>query len=150
MSVRYRMAIIVLLALGALTIVASLIRIVIILQLINNSSGFLDTDPDIIGSVYNYWTVLESGLAVILACLPTFPSIWNKSPDLLRRLRSMLSIKSLASSRSQAHQNPSDHHSTSSQAEIDKIGNLEVGMGNEAYVMKDLDRQEQHDTGSTV
>jgi len=150
MDILRKLAVIAILALGAVSIVASAIKVAIIVQLegivrsgFSPSDTLIPKDPNILQSIIIYWTVLESGIAVIVACLPTLRALVNQSPDLLRSLRSMLSVNSLRSSvgRSQNNVRNGDIQSISSQAQINTLDNLEAGMGNNAYAMKDLDER---------
>jgi len=167
MPVRRRLAVMGVLSVGALVMVASAMKTAIIVELENvATSGFtkadklLSTDPDILFSVIIFWVQLECGVATIVACLPTLSSLIKMSPDLLRSLRSIISLNSLRSdgtTRSRTRHGSIDLHSTSSQAEINKmevnkLDNLEAGMGSKTYAMRDLDEQGQvkYSNGITV
>jgi len=161
MSVGRRLAVMGILGLGALAMVASAIKVGIIVELVQvvasgftNGDKLLSTDPDILESIILYWTMLESGIAVIVACLPTLNSLIHASPNLLRSLRSMLSVNSMGSNGSRGSRNQtrldSGSHSTSSQAEINKLENLESGMGSQVYAMRDLESQSTKGKGIFV
>jgi len=134
-----RIAVILILAVGALTVVASTIKVAIIVGAVHGiNNALLSPDPDILNSIIIFWTVFESGLATIVISLPTFSIYIHKSPDILRSLRSMISLQSLGSAaRTRNNIRLSDERSTSSRAEITKIDGLEEGMGNEAHAMGD-------------
>jgi len=168
MPVLRRLAVMGIFSFGALAMVASAMKTAIIIELeFVATSGFtsadklLSTDPDIINSILIYWVQLECGIATIVACLPTLSSLIKKSPDLLRSLRSIISLHSLRSNgtaRSQTRLGSSDQHSTSSQAQINdkedlgKLENLEAGMGSRTFAMRDFDEQGQvlDENGITV
>jgi len=149
-----RLAVIGILALGALAVVASLIRMVIVILIVDDfTNSFLSEDPDIIVSMYIYWSLLESGLATIVACLPSMRSLTRKIPDILRSLGSMFSLTSNATSASRSRRNfrNFDNNSGSSEAGIAKISNLKPGMGTETYAMNDIEAAKPYSSeGITV
>jgi len=153
MPLKRRIAVIVILILGALTVVASVIKVVIIVGIVFElNTNLLATDPDILVSTIIFWTVLECGLSMIIVSLPTLRGLMDRSPDLLRSLRSMVSLQSMTSntSRSKTHNRSSDEQSTSSRVQIAKISAIEAGMGNETFAMKDLPGHSDMEPGITV
>lgn len=103
--------------------------------------------------MYIYWSLLESGLATIVACLPSMRSLTRKIPDILRSLGSMFSLTSNATSASRSRRNfrNFDNNSGSSEAGIAKISNLKPGMGTETYAMNDIEAAKPYSSeGITV
>ena len=98
--------------------------------------------------------MLEAGLAVIVACLPTLNFLFGKAgpATLMRSIRSMLSLHSIRSNHSNGsgsngrkygrQLNDNDTSSTSSAAGITKIHDARgSGVGVETHVMRDLEAQ---------
>jgi len=150
MPIKRRIAVVLILAMGALTMVASIIKVVIIIGLVDDvNNDFIAPDPNILNSILIFWTMFECGIATIVISLPTLRYYLDMSGgDILRSLRSMISLQSLASlgsrgtrgsgNRTRDNIRLPDQHSISSQTGITRIDGLEEGMGNEAHVMKDM------------
>jgi len=165
MAIGRRLAIMGILSLGALALVASAMKTAVITETASvEASGFisadnlLSTDPDIDNSILVFWSQLESGIATIVACLPTLSSLIKKHLD-LRSLRSKISLNSLGSNgtkRSQTRIGSSDQHSTLSQVqinkmeELNKLENLEAGMGSKTYAMRDLEEHGRVMNGNRI
>lgn len=160
MPIGRRLAVITILFLGALTIIASIIRLVIFVYLFDEvQTSFLSQDPDsneypsihcdisclhdiiVDVSIFLYWSMLESGLAVIVACLPTLRFLLRSYPDILQSLRSIFSLTSMNGSRSNFRSIGQD--STSSQTQISDLkGNTEPR--GETYILNDLESQKRY------
>jgi len=138
MPLQRRIGVLLILAVGALTVVASTIKVAIITGLaLDVSNDFIAPDPMILNSILIFWTLLESGIAQIVISLPTLRRYADKSPDLLRSLRSIISLQSLGSAaRSRETIRLPDEQSNTSEPGIAKIDRLEQGMGDDAHVMK--------------
>ena len=91
-----------------------------------------------------YWSMIESGLALVAACLPTLRFLFgNFSPEsLIRSIRSVMSLESLRSQRSEdsRHVRLSDQDSTSTSSHTQLAKGEEVG-ATEIYAMADLEAQ---------
>lgn len=89
-----------------------------------------------------YWSMMEVGLAVVVACLPTLQSlVRNAWPEnLYRRVHTILSSRLLPSKRSRAsYPDDTDDGSTSSNTSINKRQALKVKT--EIYVLTSLNQQ---------
>lgn len=88
-----------------------------------------------------YWGMLEMGLAVIVACLPTLQSLVRKPwpLDVVQNIGRFLSSRSQGSSKSRSFQ-ISEGLSASSQAELTgtQAPHFSAALG--TYVIKDLER----------
>lgn len=106
-------------------------------------------------AIFLYWTMFETGLAVIVACLPTFQTLMRRiSPEaILRSVRSVISLRSLRSSRSSYSRQEHETDPNSSESQYHHLGTpksssslhpLKVHPGQEgvtmqSYAMRDLE-----------
>ncbi|MCJ1265865.1 hypothetical protein MMC22_005746 [Lobaria immixta] len=83
------------LATGAVSIVASIIKVIISFEIINGGPN-INVDPELTASTILYWSMIEGGLAVVAACLPTLRVLVSKMSlsSIIRSVRSALSLGS--------------------------------------------------------
>lgn len=147
MPIRKRLTVASIFLLGTMAIVASLMQMILDISSISEAVlayPFIVDDPNLLTSRIIYWGMLEMGLAVIVACLPTLQSLVRKTwpLDVLQNIGRFLSSRSQGSSRSRSFQT-SEGHPASSQAEL--TGHLSAPKGTfiiqGTFVIKDLERQ---------
>ncbi|MCJ1289797.1 hypothetical protein MMC34_001330 [Xylographa carneopallida] len=103
MSIQRRLAVSLVLAVGALTVVASCLRMAIMIIIAQGNGQNIDVlgtnDASLQTATFLYWTMLEQGLAVIVACLPTLRTLFNHASleSVVRSVRTTLSLDSLRS-----------------------------------------------------
>lgn len=77
MPLRRRIGVILILAVGALSLVASIIKIDIMIGLVSNiNNSLIAPDPTMLNSIQILWTVFESGIAKIVISLPTRRAVY--------------------------------------------------------------------------
>lgn len=123
MSMRRRVAVILVFCLGALTVAASITRMVIFIRAVQLLTKAYATSGanDLITTAGLYWSMLESGVALTAACLPTIYA---------------LSKRKFYSNRFETA-NEHRHNSMSSDARI--VAGFGVPCGMESYAFQDLD-----------
>lgn len=94
-TVGKKLMVMAILATGAVSVVASIIKVVVSYEITN--AGFnTKVDPDLTVSTILYWSMIEAGLAIIAACLPTLQYLVRKVTldKVIRSVRSTLSLHS--------------------------------------------------------
>ncbi|KAF2115243.1 hypothetical protein BDV96DRAFT_646257 [Lophiotrema nucula] len=88
------------LLLAAMAVAASIARLVVYVKAITLLTAGSDVDEKLVVTLGLYWSLLESGLALIAACLPTLSSLFFKKKGgksltmMLQSLRSVFSLRS--------------------------------------------------------
>lgn len=98
MTLRRKLIVTGILATGAISIVASIIKVIVSYEIVNGGTNI--KDPDLTVSTILYWSLIEGGLALIAACLPNLRFLVGKM-SLTRILHSVRSVLSLGSTRTQ-------------------------------------------------
>lgn len=95
MAMRRKLIVIGILATGAVSIVASIIKVIISFE-IENEDLSSNVDADLTISTILYWSLIEGGLAIIAACLPTLRCLISKLSlsSIVHSVRNALSIGS--------------------------------------------------------
>ncbi|MCJ1462679.1 hypothetical protein MMC07_001282 [Pseudocyphellaria aurata] len=109
MTMGRKLIVIAIFATGAVSIVASIVKVIISFEINNATSSTVD--PDLAVSTILYWAMIEAGLAVIAACLPTLRFLVGKVSvsSILQSVRSALSLGSVSA---QDQQNQSQRSPT--------------------------------------
>jgi len=106
MSGGRRLAVFVIFGVGLIALVASLIRMILYWHFTHLAVKAIiaeGVDNDIVITRGLYWSLIESGLAIIACCLPTLNALVNVTGSLesvVRSVRSMVSLRSYGSGRS--------------------------------------------------
>ncbi|TEY35970.1 hypothetical protein BOTCAL_0570g00010 [Botryotinia calthae] len=141
-----KLAVIAVFFLGAVAVVASIVRLVIYYHA-KQVAFKTGVDNDLLVTQIIFWSTIESGLALIACCLPVIHSLFRKESleSAIRSIRSMASLRSQSSNSSRAQTAPAGHtppkSPTESHAEMIP-GFLEAG-GMEAYTMTALSKSSQ-------
>ncbi|MCJ1260610.1 hypothetical protein MMC22_000472 [Lobaria immixta] len=95
MAMRRKLIVIGILATGAVSIVASIIKVIITFE-IENENLSSNVDADLTISTILYWSLIEGGLAIIAACLPTLRCVIRKISlsSIVHSVRNALSVGS--------------------------------------------------------
>ena len=124
---------------------ASFARMLVTVEAVLSISS--TADADLLVTEVEYWAMLESGLGLVACCLPTLRFLFGKwAPDnMLRSIRSMLSLDSLRSQGSRRGERlpEGDTNSTGSRKDLSGPENV-LGVGgcyNETHAMRDLESQ---------
>ncbi|MCJ1390963.1 hypothetical protein MMC18_003824 [Xylographa bjoerkii] len=140
MSIQRRVAVSLVLAVGALTVVASCLRMAIMITIAQGNGQNIQVlgtnDASLQTATFLYWTMLEQGLAVIVACLPTLRTLSNHTSleSVVRSVRTTLSLDSLRSrgsgdlEQSYRSKYPSKSRPSGSETAITKHENSEVDL----------------------
>lgn len=106
MTTRRKIAVAAVFLVGLLTITASAARMAIYIKFIVNA--FAQSNGETLVTYLLFWTMIECGLGVIVACLPTLRAVYSKlSPgSILSHIKSALAIRSLQSNLSTPSDNP--------------------------------------------
>lgn len=124
-SLKKKIAISCVFLVGLIAVAASTTRFVIYTKLVFNPTDRNDIDRDLMVSVSLYWTMVETSLSLIAACLPTLRVLITiKSVDsMIRSVRSAVSIHSLRSHHSQGTKRSGDSQGSYSEASyVEKAG----------------------------
>ncbi|KAI9666120.1 MAG: hypothetical protein M1821_004055 [Bathelium mastoideum] len=131
--------------LGLVAVGASFARMLVTIDAVLSISP--TSDADLLVTQVEYWAMLESGLGLVACCLPTLRFLFGKwTPDnMLRSIRSMLSLDSLRSQESRRGERlpEGDTNSTGSRKPLSKPEHV-LGVGgyyNETHAMRDLEGQ---------
>ncbi|MCJ1312463.1 hypothetical protein MMC25_006137 [Agyrium rufum] len=99
-----RLAVTAVFLVGAVTLAASIVKMAIFIISVNEG---LSADLNLVNTQVLYWSMIESGLALIAACLPSVHLLWSKlaTTGLFATMISLISVGSRGSrgSRARAH-----------------------------------------------
>ncbi|KAI9648976.1 hypothetical protein NHQ30_001542 [Ciborinia camelliae] len=107
--------------LGASAVGASIARMILYIQLLTGLTKDAVIDPNLeVLTVGLWWSMLEAGLSLIAACLPTLSFLFThfNLQDTLRSIQSVFSLRSTT--------HPSTHHSTPSDPRSNPYVDLEA------------------------
>lgn len=85
------------LLLGAMAVAASIVRLIVYVKALALLTALADVDEKLVVTLGLYWSLLESGLALIAACLPTLSSLFIRTggvDTVIRSIRSVFSLRS--------------------------------------------------------
>ncbi|KAL5118938.1 hypothetical protein ACEQ8H_003067 [Pleosporales sp. CAS-2024a] len=85
------------LLLGAMAVAASIVRLIVYVKALALLTALADVDEKLVVTLGLYWSLLESGLALIAACLPTLSSLYVRKGGVATMLASIRSLFSLRS-----------------------------------------------------
>ena len=156
-SPKRKMLILAIFALGTIAVVMSIVRLALFVNITELAAGIIQdptADNDLLTTRGLYWSMLESGLALIACCLPTLYAL-SRVPRLQSLIRSARSLASLGSSRkspargSAEKKHPhgggdgapdTDFSTTSSEAIVTGMSGLPAESKFQAYAMGDVPR----------
>ncbi|KAF2819252.1 hypothetical protein CC86DRAFT_460678 [Ophiobolus disseminans] len=97
MSTRRKFMVSGILLLGAMAVAASIARLVVYVKALALLTALAHVDEKLVVTLGLYWSLLESGLALIAACLPNLSSLAIRKGSLSSMLNSIRSVFSLRS-----------------------------------------------------
>lgn len=139
MGIAKKMMIIGVFLLGGFAVAASMVRMGIFIKVaLVGFNPNLDGDKDI--SLVLFWSMIESGTAILAACLPTLKAVFSQSTidQFLRDLRSTLSLPS-RSSYPWVSWTSDPQRRTSHGSSVDHINNVANVSSIRSYAMKGKD-----------
>jgi len=125
------------------SIAASIVKVIVSYEIAN--AGFnTNVDPDLTVSTILYWSMIEGGLAIIAACLPTLRFLVGKLSldSIVNSVRNVLTLESKRSRQSQQSTEPSEGPYTNIYANTSSTSHSQMVRSKEptdVFVMGNID-----------